>query len=90
MLRAPDAFLKEGSKVFRLAPVDKRLIRSLIDAAQAKTRDVEVEAVSLDTRQTGLDRKCFPTKIAKKDNPSQPVRPLPTLYARVFAKYFSF
>ena len=42
--------MKEGSKVFRLAPVDKRLIRSLIDAAQAKTRDVEVEAVSLDTR----------------------------------------
>ncbi len=50
MLRTPEAFLKEGSKVFRLAPADKRVIRSLIQAAQSKAKDVEVKAVSLDTR----------------------------------------
>jgi hypothetical protein len=50
MLRTPDAFLKEGSKVFRPAPADKRVIRSLIQAAQLKAKDVGVQAVSLDTR----------------------------------------
>lgn len=50
MLRTPDAFTKGGSKVFRTAPVDKQLIRGLIEAAQWKASDVEIEAVSLDTR----------------------------------------
>ena len=50
MLRAPDAFLKEGSKVFRSAAADKRIIRSLLQAAQRKAKDAQLEAVSLDTR----------------------------------------
>lgn len=50
MLRAPEDFVKEGSKVFRAAPTDKHFIRGLIEAAQWKTKDVEIEAVSLDTR----------------------------------------
>jgi hypothetical protein len=50
MLRTPETFIKAGSKVFRTAPVDKHLIRSLIEAAQWKASDVEIEAVSLDTR----------------------------------------
>ncbi len=50
MLRAPDAFLKEGSKVFRPAPADKRIIRALLQAAQRKAKDAELKAVSLDTR----------------------------------------
>lgn len=50
MLRTPEAFVKEGSKVFRTAPTDKHLIRGLIETAQWKANDVEIEAVSLDTR----------------------------------------
>jgi hypothetical protein len=50
MLRSPDAFLREGSKVFRAVATDKSLVRSLIEAAQWKANDVEIEAVSLDTR----------------------------------------
>jgi len=50
MLRAPDAFLKEGSKVFRSAAADKRIILALLRAAQTKAKDAEIEAISLDTR----------------------------------------
>jgi hypothetical protein len=50
MLRTPEAFIKEGSKVFRAAATDKMFIRALIAAAQSKAHDVEIEAVSLDTR----------------------------------------
>ena len=50
MLRTPDAFMREGSRVFRVAATDKTLVRSLIEAAQAKAGDAKIEAVSLDTR----------------------------------------
>lgn len=50
MLRTPDKFLREGSKVFRPTPADKRIVRALLQAAQTKGKDVEVDAVSLDTR----------------------------------------
>lgn len=50
MLRTPDGFLKEGSKVFRPAPADKRIIRALLQAARTKAKDVELDVVSLDTR----------------------------------------
>jgi len=53
MLRTPDGFLKEGSKVFRLAPADKRIIRALLQAAQTKAKDVELDVVSLDTSRGG-------------------------------------
>lgn len=50
MLRTPKTFIEEGSKVFRPVAIDKTLIRGLIEAAQWKASDVEIEAVSLDTR----------------------------------------
>ena len=50
MLRRPDGFLKEGSKVFRPTPADKRIIRALLQAARTKAKDVKLGAVSLDTR----------------------------------------
>ena len=45
MLRTPDGFLQEGSKVFRPTPADKRIIRALLQAAQTKAKDVELDVV---------------------------------------------
>ena len=50
MLRTPDGFLQESSKVFRPTPADRRIIRALLQAAQTKAKDVELDMVSLDTR----------------------------------------
>ncbi len=49
-MRTPKESLKEGSKVFRPTPADKRIIRALLQAAQTKAKDVKLDVVSLDTR----------------------------------------
>lgn len=77
MLRTPDAFIREGSKVFRPAPTDKHLIRNLIEAAQGKSNDVEIEAVSLDTRVEAAYDAAFDCCLAVLNAAGYRVTPAP-------------
>lgn len=50
MLRKPETFVKEGSKVFRQAPVNAKSIRGWISISQGKIADAQRKENSASTR----------------------------------------